>query len=295
MDKIDTAVARLKEASAMSLHYYGEPLLLTYSGGKDSDVVQRMAEIAGIPYEIQHSHTTADAPETVRHVREKFRELELKGLKCTINYPVYKGKRVSMWTLIEQRGMPPTRIVRYCCEVLKESNNKKRFIATGIRWSESVRRKKTRGAFETINKNPEKRIILNNDNDDKRMLFESCAKLGTKAVNPIIDWKDHDVWEFLKSENVKCNPLYCEFGRVGCVGCPMAGKASREREFLRWPAYRRNYLAAFDRMQKVRVSQGKELFARLESPLDVFRWWMEHDELPGQIDLLEEDYDQYGL
>lgn len=55
MDKQDMAVLRLKEASEMSLFYYKQPLLLTYSGGKDSDAVQLLADIAGIPYEIQHS------------------------------------------------------------------------------------------------------------------------------------------------------------------------------------------------------------------------------------------------
>ena len=287
MDKIDIAVSRLKEASAMSLHYYGEPLLLTYSGGKDSDVVQRLAEIAGIPYEIQHSHTTADAPETVRHVREKFKELELKGVKCAIDYPVYKGQRVSLWSLIPQKSMPPTRLLRYCCAVLKETAGNDRFIATGVRWAESTARQKNRGEFELSHKDKKKRIILNNDNDPERRLFESCQMKGKRTVNSIIDWKDEDVWEFIESEKVKCNPLYCEFGRVGCVGCPMAGKAGREREFLRWPAYRRNYIAAFDRLVEIRRRNG--LSTQWQDGLDVFRWWMEYDELPGQIDLLEED------
>ena len=46
MDKLDMAVERLKEASAMSLHYYEKPLMLTYSGGKDSDAVQLLADVA---------------------------------------------------------------------------------------------------------------------------------------------------------------------------------------------------------------------------------------------------------
>ena len=45
---------------------------------------------------VLHNHTTADAPETVRFVREEFRCLEEKGVKCDISYPVYKGARVTM-------------------------------------------------------------------------------------------------------------------------------------------------------------------------------------------------------
>ena len=33
------AIERIKMASEMSLHHYGKPLVCTYSGGKDSDVM----------------------------------------------------------------------------------------------------------------------------------------------------------------------------------------------------------------------------------------------------------------
>ena len=65
MDLEQTAIERLKMASDMSLRLYKQPLVVTYSGGKDSDVLLYLAEISGIPYEVLHSLTTADAPETV--------------------------------------------------------------------------------------------------------------------------------------------------------------------------------------------------------------------------------------
>lgn len=39
MDKEQKAIARLKEAALMSETYYQKPLVVTTSGGKDSDVV----------------------------------------------------------------------------------------------------------------------------------------------------------------------------------------------------------------------------------------------------------------
>ena len=121
MDKEQTAIERLKLAAQMSERYYHAPLIVTTSGGKDSGVCVALAQRAGIDFEVMHDLTTADAPETVRFVRAEFRRLEESGIKCTVNYPYYKGKRTSMWALIPQKLMPPTRIARYCCDILKET------------------------------------------------------------------------------------------------------------------------------------------------------------------------------
>ena len=277
MNLEEKAIERLKEASKMSVDIYGKPLMITYSGGKDSDVLLLLAERSGIPYEVNHSHTTADAPQTVYHVREKFRILEAKGIKCTIDYPYYKGKRTSMWDLIVQKKMPPTRIMRYCCEVLKETSGDGRYIVTGVRWAESKRRKETRGIYEGLHNDRDKRIILTNDNDDKRRLTESCFKRKKMVCNPIIDWEDNDVFDYLNEARVNINPLYSlGFNRVGCIGCPMAGK-SVLKEFDLFPKYRNLYIKAFDKMVIARRKSGlteNKMSIPWESGEDVFRWWV---------------------
>lgn len=286
-------IERLQVASEMSLRNYGLPLVITDSGGKDSSVVKELARRAGIPFEVMHNHTTADAPETVRFVRSEAKRFEELGIKYTINMPTYKGKRVSMWSLIPQKLMPPTRLVRYCCAVLKETGGAGRFIATGVRWAESTARKNNRGIYEKSSQDKAKRIILNNDNDDKRMLFENCRLKAKRVVNPIVDWKDTDVWDFLKSDDAPpSNPLYSEgWCRVGCVGCPMAGSQGREEEFIRWPKFKNLYVRAFERMLKERERRGKMVgtWRMGTTGQDVFNWWMEYDILPGQIDLFEEE------
>ena len=71
-DLEQTAIERLKAASDMSLRLFEQPLVITYSGGKDSDVLLYRARASGIPFEVLHSLTTADAPETVHHVYDTF-------------------------------------------------------------------------------------------------------------------------------------------------------------------------------------------------------------------------------
>ena len=227
-----------------------------------------------------HSLTTADAPETVRHVYDTFYRLECKGIKCDVDKHVQPdGSRMTMWKLIQKKLMPPTRLMRYCCAVLKEGGGKDRFIATGVRWAESTARKR-RGGLEVLTSKQQNKLILSNDNDEDRRLFETCQLKGKRVVNPIIDWKDNEVLDYAAVEKIPMNPLYCEgFHRVGCVGCPMASK-TRIMEFARYPRIKAAYIRAFDRMLEER--RKRSLPSQWQSGVDVFHWWMEDGVLPGQ-------------
>ena len=285
------AILRIQGASDMALKHYGTPLVVTYSGGKDSAVLLELFKRSGVPFEVQHSHTTADAPETVRFVREQFQKLEGGGITCKVDYPTYQGKPISMWSLIPIQKMPPTRLARYCCKVLKEHGGDGRYIATGVRWAESRNRENSRGIHEALAKSRDRSIILTNDNDEKRLLFESCVKNAKRVVNPIVDWEDKDVWDFIESEHIELNPLYsCGWSRVGCIGCPMAGTKGRRWQFTRYPKFEQNYIKAFERMLKVREQEGLPN-NNWSNGKDVFHWWMEDGVLPGQIEMELDDVD----
>lgn len=281
------AIARLREAARTSERHYDAPLIITFSGGKDSSVLLELARRSGIAFEVAHNLTTVDAPDTVYFVRETFKRLEADGTRCTVNYPYYKGERATMWSLIPAKGMPPTRIMRYCCDVLKERNNAKRYIATGVRWAES-RARKTRGVYESVNANPEKRVVLFHDNDERRRLMEVCMAKRRVVCNPIIDWTDADVWDYIRAEKIPVNPLYeCGFSRVGCIGCPMARLRMREFEFARYPKYRAAYIRAFGKMLERRRERGKldDKWRIGDTAEAIFHWWMGDGVLDGQTDL----------
>ena len=277
----EKAIARLQ---LFNPHEGQDPYYLAYSGGKDSDVILTLAELANVRYEAVHNLTTADAPETVYYVRSK--------PNVRIDKP-----ETTMWALIPEKLMPPTRIVRYCCSELKERGGRGRKVVTGVRKAESRAREERTGSVQIIGKpettkklaedigaeyrqNKQGGIVLNNDNTEDRELVEHCFMQSKVMINPIYDWEDADVWEFLKHYGVEGNPLYqCGFKRVGCIGCPMAGKG-RYFEFNRYPKYKANYIRAFDKMLKARLEQGK-YNSLWETGEDVFRWWMGED--PTQI------------
>ena len=285
MDKEKMAIERIRMASEMSLHHYKKPLVCAYSGGKDSDVLLELFRRSGIPFEVHNSHTTADAPQTVRHIQKVFRGLESEWIKCEIEMPTYKGEPTSMWKLIPEKLMPPTRLVRYCCSVLKETGCANRYIATGVRWDESTARMQ-REEFEKIaNKKKDKEkftiIMLMNDNDKRRRMNELCMQQNKMVVNPIIDWTHRDVWEYINSEKIETCELYqCGYDRVGCIGCPMAGK-KKKREFEDFPEYKKLYIHAFERMLKERERRGKE--NTWKTGEDVFAWWIGDENVPGQM------------
>lgn len=85
-EKIQESYRVLRLGAEISKIYYKKPLIITYSGGKDSDVLLQLAKECLDPdqFEVLNSHTTVDAPPTVYHIREVFDDLEKDGIKTTI-------------------------------------------------------------------------------------------------------------------------------------------------------------------------------------------------------------------
>jgi len=185
--------------------------------------------------------------------------------------------------------MPPTRVVRYCCEHLKETGGKGRLKVTGVRWDESTKRKKSHSEVTFTEKKTAKIIkaeleeidysltgsgnaVLRLDNRENARIVEMCYKNHTTLINPIIDWTTAEVWEFINEYNVPYCSLYDEgFKRLGCIGCPMS--SNREREFERWPKYKKLYLLAFEKMIEYRAGRGK--CEEWETPEAWFNWWVD--------------------
>lgn len=63
----------------------------------------------------------------------------------------------------------------------------------------------------------------------------------------------------------------------------LVGGGGRQREFMRWPAYEKMYILAFGRMLDTRKT--KCLPCDWQTGMDVFRWWMEDDNVSGQLSM----------
>jgi phosphoadenosine phosphosulfate reductase len=263
IDKVQTAIDRLKNFEPEEGYW------LAYSGGKDSGVIKRLAEMAGVKFEAHYSCTSVDPPELVRFIKSQ------KDVYFDIpRYP--DGKPITMWNLIPKKKMPPTRLMRYCCKELKESRGDGRLIITGVRWAESVNRSKNQGLVNLFASQKKDRLILNLDNAESRRMVENCYRTRITLINPIIDWTDSDVWEFHKVEKVPYCELYGTITkkftctgkkRLGCIGCPMNVNAAQELE--QYPKHKAAYIRAFDKML---LQRDKETTWTCGE--EVFDWWV---------------------
>ena len=273
VDKVAKAIERIKSFEPISNGFDDKPFYVCYSGGKDSDCIRILCELAGIKYDLVCSWTGIDAPETWKYIH-------------TIPNLQIEMPKKSMFQMIVEKGMPPTRLVRYCCAELKEHGGEGRFTMTGVRWAESVKRAKNRGVLETFTKKKAEKVILNNDNAETRKVMDICMSQHKRVLNPIVDWTDEDVWEFLHSQGCEGNPLYqCGYKRIGCIGCPNANTHQREHDFERYPGFKRMYLSAFDKMLK-----NLDNATSWKTPEDVFRWWLygdrcHNEDLDGQLEI----------
>lgn len=157
-DKVKRAVEIVKCFCPQEGYY------LAYSGGKDSIVAKEILDLANVPYDTHYNVTTVDPPELVRFIISQFDAViyEFHDGRPNKHFVVNDGylrpgviehgkviyfsiPRLPMRKLIVERKMPPTRLMRYCCEELKEVTGEGRVVVTGVRSAESRNRKQNQG------------------------------------------------------------------------------------------------------------------------------------------------------
>lgn len=239
--KINRAIKLLQSAAAKAAEA-GQPLELCYSGGKDSDVILELAKMSGIKYRAIYKCTTIDPPGTIKHAIDNGAEIV--------------RPEETFFQLIRRKGLP-SRIVRFCCQILKEYKILD-YAVVGIRSSESKKR-------EELYKEPEQcRVYANKDK--------------VRQYLPILDWTNDDVTEFISERGIKCHPLYYDENgnfdvkqRLGCMCCPLAWKKHRIEEFKKHPIMVRQYIRNasyyFDNHYKNNNRKGETLFN------NVYEWF----------------------
>ena len=248
VDKVKEAISVLKDLEPEEGYYLAD------SGGKDSTVILALARMSGVKYDSHYNVTTIDPPELVYFLREHHKET------------IFERPEKPLLGKMVEKGVYPSRMMRWCCDIYKERGGSGRLIMTGVRAAESSKR-------------------------SKRRLVETCFKDGSRRyLNIIITWTDAEVWEFIKGNNIPYCSLYDEgFERLGCLMCPMAKGSNRKKEAERYPAYVKMFIKAFEKLYADKKEKGKSV-KRWKNGKEMFWWWMDDNrkaEDPDQTIMFE--------
>lgn len=251
--KIEASITTIQRAAKLAKNYTRKPLVVAFSGGKDSQTVYHLAEAAGVDFEAVYSATTIDPPEVVRFIKQ--------------HYPMvrFHVPKLSFWQLAENIRMLPNRNMRYCCSILKEQTLPGRVTLTGVRREESAKRAKRQ--ILDINKKP--RQFDEFERSDK--IDVQCFGNGKEkiTVNPILDWTETDVWQYL---NNVVNVPHCELydqgrHRVGCLFCPMKRRREIVEDMQRYPHQ-------FKRLKETVAKIAETSKAFPNDPKAFLEWWL---------------------
>lgn len=181
--------------------YPGKRPVVSFSGGKDSNVVSYLVREALGTNKVLHifGNTTIEYPDTYNYIDRFFEN----------NGGIPFQENSSTHTFLEMCELlgPPSRINAWCCTVFKATpiaaivnrvNGEHGVISfEGIRKKESARRR-----------NRQKTYV------NKKIVHQLSAY-------PILDWKEIEVWFYILIKGLDFNDAYRRgFSRVGCMYCP---------------------------------------------------------------------------
>lgn len=254
--KMMYSIDLLKKAERLALAYGGgNGYYLAFSGGKDSQALYHIAELAGVKFDAHMNFTSVDPPEVIRFVKKQYPEVDF-----------IKPKK-SIYQLAVEKQILPTMRVRWCCAEYKENSGAGRVTLIGIRHQESIRRakrneveisnRKYSGTLEGLDeyrqelkakraRRKSKKDGVNITNADQEQTLGCISGKESLLISPIIHWTEQDVWEFLNNvmEVPHCSLYDDGWHRIGCIGCPMSSAKQKQIENIRYPHVKRNWIKA---------------------------------------------------
>ena len=202
----------------------GLPLIVNFSGGKDSLVCLLLALESSENVECLYMDSGMELPHTLPYVKKRCEEF---GVILNISHPVRNPaphrtipKNVQLLPdYVRYYGYFPSSARRYCSIWLKQRPGReylrkkfgrvRLFKIAGVRLDESKIRGWKYGSEAAIKKYGGREI-----RPDK----EHC---GSFIVFPLLDWEKQDVLDYLALKKVELHEGYKFFGMSGCKWCPI--------------------------------------------------------------------------
>lgn len=289
--KLQRSIDLLRRAEKTALLYDAENgFWMGFSGGKDSQALYHVAELAGVRFKAHFSPTTIDPPQVIRFIRRQYPQVEFGKVEKSI----YR-------MAVEERKILPTRKFRWCCAEFKEKGGAGTVTLVGIRHAESVKRAKrqevglasqkfngTLDEFFSFQEEQVRKKYKNINFDqfsiDQRHTVTCISGKDKIIISPIIEWTDADVWEFLNDvvEVPHCELYDPPFNqhRIGCILCPMSGRRQKERDCQLFPWVKKKWLEVIDLLVGGGYLSDAQKFYMHTVPREefleaMFDWWID--------------------
>ena len=210
------------------------PLIVNFSGGKDSLVCLMLALEASDNVECLFMDSGQELPNTLAYVEKQCKRF---AVPLNVSHPCrdrvqHKRGGVPEHTCllpdyIRHWGYFPTSVYRYCSCWLKHRPGRifcrkkwgfaELYKIVGIRLDESGVRGWRYGSDEACKKFGGREIRPDSEHS------------GSFMVMPILDWTKKDVQAFLENKKIELHEGYKLFGMSGCKWCPVAKPGSVQR------------------------------------------------------------------
>ena len=268
-ERLQHSIELLHKAEKLALRYDSENgYYLAFSGGKDSQALYHVAKLAGVRFQAHMNFTSVDPPQVIRFVRRQYPDV------------ITHAPQKSIYQLAVDRGILPSKRIRWCCADLKETAGAGKVTLIGIRKAESARRakrhevevssKKFSGSLEEFGEwqaqeleKREAKLIRKMKREGKKVNEDEFSLKKDNEVrcingkdsilvSPIFEWSEQDVWYFL-NEVVKvphCELYDMGYTRIGCILCPMSQYKQKIREMQDYPHVKRNWIKAIKAIRR---------------------------------------------
>lgn len=299
--KINQAIKLLRKAESLACAYNPEGFYLSFSGGKDSQVVMHLAKMAHVKFIAHYCPTTVDHPEAIKFIRQHYPET------------VFDKVQQNIYSLAIKKHTLPQNKLRWCCEEYKEHNGAGNVVLVGVRHQESVNRAR-RNTVEITNhrysgdidglsdfhakmsQGQRKRhhsISIIDDNGERVL---GCIN-GRESIviSPIIEWSELEVWVFLKKllKLPVCSVYATSRGRVGCLCCILSRTVEMKADLREFPHIKKNWIRVIKTLllNGYYKSFNKEFpdLTLAEKAEMVLEWWISKQRLDKWLEKHKND------
>lgn len=206
--KINETVALLKQAAEQ----YGSELVFASSFGAEDVVLIDLIARNALDIRII-TLDTGRLPQQTYDVIDACRD------RYRLSFEVCFPDADEVEQMVREHGMnlfyKSVELRKQCCEIRK-IHPLRRALAGAKAWITGVRREQA-------------------DSRQSMAAVEDDAQFGMKKFNPLIEWSDSDVWDYIRANEVPYNALHDQhYPSIGCACCTRSVTVGEDPRSGRW-------------------------------------------------------------